>query len=124
MIESGRGSIVNVSSKTAEFASPNYAAYTAYKGAMNALTRSIAVDYARYGIRCNTVEPGYIVHETRPMTAESRDREQARILTRMLTATDVALGALYLASREAEVVTGFTLRIDGGEGIARSAALG
>src|SRR5690606_23929054 len=61
----GRGSIVNVSSRTAERASPRLAAYTASKGAMNALTRSITLDYAREGIRCNTVQPGYILHEER-----------------------------------------------------------
>src|SRR5438105_4108510 len=63
MVDAGHGSIVNVSSRAAERGTPGLAAYAASKGGMNALTRSIAVDYARNNVRCNTVSPGYILHD-------------------------------------------------------------
>ena len=91
---------------------------------MNALTRSITLDYARRGIRCNTVQPGYIVHETRD--AENSPERWAEIermnLTRLTTATDVALACVYFASSESEVVSGVTLQVDSGSSAARGRA--
>ena len=60
MLRAGHGSIVNVSSRQAERASGGLAAYGASKGGLNALTRSIAVDYGRRGIRCNALSVGYV----------------------------------------------------------------
>lgn len=122
MLAAGRGSIVNVSSRTAERASPRLAAYTASKGAMNALARSITLDYARRGIRCNTVQPGYIVHDERDadMTPERRRYIEDMTLTRPATATDVAWSVLFLASREAECISGATLQVDGGSSFVRA----
>src|SRR5437660_7860320 len=65
MIKAGHGSIVNISSRAGERGAPGLAAYAASKGGLNALTRSIAVDYARTGVRCNTISPGHILHEWR-----------------------------------------------------------
>lgn len=117
-----RGSIVNVSSRTAERATPRSAAYTASKGAMNALTRSITLDYAREGLRCNTVQPGYIFHETRDAdrTPEKLQYVHDMCLTRPPTAIDVAYAVLFLASREAECISGVTLQVDGGSSFARA----
>ena len=125
MIALGHGAIVNVSSRTAERASPKLAAYTASKGAMNALTRSITLDYAREGVRCNTVQPGYILHEERDvdMTPERRAYVEGMSLTRVATAIDVAYAILFLASREAECISGVTLQVDGGSSFARSRTL-
>ena len=122
MIEVGHGSIVNISSRTAERSSPKLAAYTASKGAMNALARSITLDYARQGIRCNTVQPGYIVHEERDadMTPERVRYITDMTLTRPATARDVAYAILVLASHEAECISGVTLQVDGGSSFARS----
>lgn len=122
MLAAGRGSIVNISSRTAERASPKLAAYTAAKGALNALARSITLDYARQGIRCNTVQPGYVVHETRDadMTAERRQYIADMTLTRPATARDVAYAILFFASREAECITGATLQVDGGSSFVRA----
>ena len=121
MIALGHGSIVNISSRTAERSSPKLAAYTAAKGAMNALTRSITLDYARRGIRCNTVQPGYIIHEERDadLTPERRKYIEDMSLTRPATALDVAYAILFLASREAECISGVTLQVDGGSSFAR-----
>jgi NAD(P)-dependent dehydrogenase (short-subunit alcohol dehydrogenase family) len=126
MQRAGHGAIVNISSRAAARGTPGLAAYTAAKGALEALTRSITIDYARSGIRCNTVQPGYILHETRDAdwSADRRARVQGMHLTRVPTATDVALAAVYLASREAEVVTGVTLAVDGGSTAVRGLTLG
>jgi len=122
----GHGSIVNISSRQAERASPGFAAYIAAKGALNALTRSIAVDYARDAIRCNTISPGYVINERRDagITPERRERYEAMHLTRLGVAADVAHAAVYLASRESAFVTGINLQLDGGSSIARGSTLG
>jgi NAD(P)-dependent dehydrogenase (short-subunit alcohol dehydrogenase family) len=122
----GHGAIVNISSRQAERASPGYAAYVAAKGGLNALTRSIAVDYARDGIRCNTISPGYVLNDRRDagITDERRQRYAAMHLTRLGTAADVAHAAVFLASPESDFVTGVNLQLDGGSSIARAATLG
>ena len=122
MLDHGHGSIVNVSSRTAERATPRVAAYTASKGAMNALTRSITLDYARQGIRCNTVQPGYIIHESRDAenTPERWEQIEAMCLTRPATARDVAYAIAFLASHEAEVISGVTLQVDSGSSAGRA----
>jgi 3-oxoacyl-[acyl-carrier protein] reductase len=126
MQRAGHGSIVNISSRQAERASAGLAAYIAAKGGLNALTRSIAVDYARDNIRCNTISPGYVLNERRDadITTERLDRYSGMHLTRLGVAPDVAHAAVYLASRESEFVTGINLQLDGGSSIARGLTLG
>ena len=116
LIDAGGGSIVNVTAKSASLARPEQAAYSSAKAGMNALGRSIAADYSRRGVRCNALQPGYIIHEGREpvMTDERRAELEGMQLTRLATARDVALAALFLASRESEVITGITLPVDGG----------
>jgi NAD(P)-dependent dehydrogenase (short-subunit alcohol dehydrogenase family) len=122
----GGGAIINISSRQAERASPGYAAYIAAKGGLNALTRSIAVDYAAAGIRCNTISPGYVLNDRRDadMSAEQRSLREGMHLTRLGEASDVALAAVYLASSESAFVTGTNLQLDGGSSIARGRTLG
>ena len=119
MKESGGGSIINISSQLGivggEFSDP---AYQASKGAIRILTKNVAVQYAKYNIRCNSVHPGPI--ET-PMTADKRsDPEFLRSLTskvplgRIGLPEEVAYGVLYFASDESAYVTGSELVIDGG----------
>jgi cyclopentanol dehydrogenase len=93
-------------------------AYGASKGAVRLLTKATAVQYAREGIRCNSVHPGVI--ET-PMTARMLGSEAGRQqslarhpLGRLGQPEDVAYGVLYLASDESAFVTGSELVIDGG----------
>jgi NAD(P)-dependent dehydrogenase (short-subunit alcohol dehydrogenase family) len=121
MLTQGRGSIVNISSRTAERASPRLAAYTASKGAMNALARSITLDYGRNGIRCNTVQPGYILHEERDadLTPERRRYIEDMCITRPPTALDVAYAVVFFASRESECISGVTLQVDAGSSAGR-----
>jgi NAD(P)-dependent dehydrogenase (short-subunit alcohol dehydrogenase family) len=126
MQRAGHGSIVNISSRQAERASPGLAPYTASKGGLNALTRAIAVDYGRENIRCNALSVGYVVNERRDkdMSPERRADLEAMHLTRLGKPEDVAHAVIYLASRESEFVTGVLLPVDGGGTIARGRVLG
>jgi NAD(P)-dependent dehydrogenase (short-subunit alcohol dehydrogenase family) len=126
MLRAGHGSIINVSSRQAERASPGLAPYAASKGGLNALTRSIAVDYGRQGIRCNALSVGYVENPRRDagMTPERRVELEGMHLTRLGRAEDVAWAIVYLASRESEFVTGALLPVDGGGTIARGKVLG
>jgi NAD(P)-dependent dehydrogenase (short-subunit alcohol dehydrogenase family) len=126
MLAAGHGAIVNISSRQGERASRGLAAYIAAKGGLNALTRSIAVDYADRGIRCNTISPGYVLNDRRDadISAERRARYEGMHLTRLGVAADIAHAAVYLASPEAGFVTGINLQLDGGSSIARALTIG
>ncbi len=126
LVANGGGSIINISTRQAERASAGLAAYIASKAGLNGLTRSIAVDYARHGIRCNTISPGYVVNERRDadISPERRARFEGMHLTRLGEADDVAHAAVYLASHESGFVTGINLQLDGGSSIARGVVLG
>ncbi|MDQ1521165.1 MAG: hypothetical protein QOI55_2238, partial [Actinomycetota bacterium] len=84
------------------------------------------VDYARDGIRCNTISPGYVLNDRRDadITPERMRRYEGMHLTRLGVAADIAHAAVYLASRESEFVTGVNLQLDGGSSIARGTTLG
>lgn len=126
MAAAGHGSIINISSRQAERPSGGLSAYAASKGAMNALTRAVAVEYAADGIRCNTISPGYVLNERRDaeITPERRARFEGMHLTRLGEASDVAHAAVYLASEESGFLTGINLQLDGGSSIARALVIG
>ena len=114
----GGGSIVNVSSVYGLVGSWTATAYHAAKGAVRLFTKAAAVQYAKEGIRVNSVHPGYSIT---PATAGVYDDpvEAAPVLARvpmgrMAVADEIAYGILYLASDEASFVTGAELVIDGG----------
>jgi NAD(P)-dependent dehydrogenase (short-subunit alcohol dehydrogenase family) len=118
MVRAGGGSIVNISSNAGLVAIPLNAPYCATKGGLNALTRCVAVDYARHGIRCNAVCPG-IVETPLTESALANPTIKAELLAayplgRSGTPEDVARMVLYLASDEAAWVTGGIFPIDGG----------
>jgi NAD(P)-dependent dehydrogenase (short-subunit alcohol dehydrogenase family) len=126
LLDAGHGSIVNISTRQAERASRGFSAYIASKGGLNALTRSIAVDYADRNIRCNTISPGYVLNDRRDagIDDERRARYEGMHLTRLGVADDIAHAAVYLASAESGYVTGLNLQVDGGSSIARGLTLG
>jgi NAD(P)-dependent dehydrogenase (short-subunit alcohol dehydrogenase family) len=101
MLAAGRGSIVNITSRTALRGCPGLSAYTACKGAQEALTRSIAMDYSGRGIRCNSIAPGYIMEKEKfagdAAFAARAETMQAMHLTRMPTVDDIAHAAVYSA---------------------------
>ena len=118
MLKQTGGSIVNISSIASLVGIPLLSAYAASKGALDALTRSIAIDYASDGIRCNVVNPGLI---DTPMAAPlmANSEQLGSILShypirRAGKPEEVASMVLYLASDESAWVTGGTFRIDGG----------
>jgi NAD(P)-dependent dehydrogenase (short-subunit alcohol dehydrogenase family) len=119
MIASGGGSIVNVASFVAWMgAATSQTAYTSSKGAVLAMTREIAVEYARLGIRCNALCPGPI---DTPLLAEllSDDaRRQRRFvhipMGRLGRADEIARAAMFLASDDSSFMTGASLIVDGG----------
>ena len=118
MLKQGRGAIVNISSVASLVGLPTLSAYAASKGALDALTRALAVDYAKDGIRCNVVNPGLI---DTPMAAPlmGNPEQLNPILShypirRPGKPEEVANLVLYLASDEAAWVTGGTFPLDGG----------
>jgi 3(or 17)beta-hydroxysteroid dehydrogenase len=118
------GSIVNLSSIDGIIGEGDLVAYCASKGAVRTLTKAVAVHCAqqKYGIRCNSIHPGYIwTPQTEAYVREQADAEQriAGITARhpigfLGEADDVAYMVLYLASEESKFVTGSEMVVDGG----------
>lgn len=126
MREQQGGSIINVSSLAAVAAALDLTAYKVSKAGLNALTQTLALGNAAYGIRANVIAPGFIetpmaiegISQRRGIPKEELIRERnARVPLRnqMGTAWDVARAALFLASDEAQFITGIVLPVDGGQ---------
>ncbi len=119
MIETGNGSIVNIASFVALLGcTVPQDAYTASKGGLIALTKSLAVQYARQGVRANAICPGPIETPLLRTLWTSDDARNLRLnripLGRFGTAEDIVYLALYLASDEASWTTGAVIVADGG----------
>ena len=122
MAESGGGSIVNIGSISGNHADPAMALYNASKGFVHALTRSIAVDHGKDGIRCNAICPGWIMTAmadaafdlARDPAAAKADALARHPVGRFGEPRDIAKAAVWLASDDAAFVTGQTVTVDGG----------
>lgn len=122
MRKSGGGSIINLSSIEGLVGDPDLAAYNASKGGVRLFSKSAALHCARqkYGIRINTVHPGYIWTPMVEAVSQGTDTEKYQALVdlhpigRLGEPDDIAYGILYLASDESKFVTGSELVIDGG----------
>src|SRR5947209_14314000 len=123
------GVIINISSMAVITTYP-YVAYKATKAAMVSFTEQLAYQNAQYGIRANVILPGLM---NTPMAVDTRAREfkksraeveaqrvaQVPLRQKMGTGWDVANAALFLASDEANFITGITLPVDGGASVRR-----
>jgi NAD(P)-dependent dehydrogenase (short-subunit alcohol dehydrogenase family) len=119
MIQSGGGSIVNVASFVALMgAATPQIAYTASKGGVLSMTREIAVEFARRGVRANSLCPGPIETPLLQELLSDPDRRQRRLvhipMGRFGQAEEIANAALFLASDESSYMTGTALVVDGG----------
>jgi len=118
MQKRGGGAIVNVTSISGLQGLPGAHTYTAAKGAMINLTRSLCVAYAKDGIRANCIAPGFIatrmVEQYLPAFEDKAVAESITPMMRPGTPEEMAYGCLYLASDEASYCNGTVLVIDGG----------
>lgn len=119
MLESGGGSIINIASFVAIVgAATPQIAYTASKGGVLAMTREIAVEFARKGVRANSLCPGPIETPLLQELLADPARRQRRLvhipMGRFGQAQEIANAALFLASDESSLMTGAALVVDGG----------
>jgi NAD(P)-dependent dehydrogenase (short-subunit alcohol dehydrogenase family) len=118
MQDAGHGSIVNVSSVAGVKATPRVFAYATAKGGLQALTRSVAADYARDAIRCNTVIVGFVI--SNPLARKFAEDEKmsramrATMLTDFGEPEDIATVVGFLASSDSRFMSGTDVYADGG----------
>ncbi len=119
MIKAGGGALVFTSTVNSLITNPGFGIYSTAKAGVNALARSIAMEYGREGIRCNCIAPGLIVG-ARQQAAMAEDPLEDQMnadcypIGRYGRPEDIANVALFLASDQAAFVTGITLVADGG----------
>jgi NAD(P)-dependent dehydrogenase (short-subunit alcohol dehydrogenase family) len=122
MLARGEGNIINMASVLGLGGVPKRAVYSASKGAIIALTRQMAIEYAQENIRVNCISPGTVnTFWVERLLAEQPDPDAAREnlnarhpMGRLAKPEEVAHAALYLASSESAFATGTNLVIDGG----------
>jgi meso-butanediol dehydrogenase/(S,S)-butanediol dehydrogenase/diacetyl reductase len=114
----GSGSIVNLASQAAILSLPNQVVYTASKGAVAAMTRSLAIDWAPHGVRVNAIAPTFVwtpMAEPMLKIQAVHDASVKRIpLGRIGHPRDIAGAAIFLCSDAASLITGHLLPVDGG----------
>lgn len=115
---SGRGSLINIASVLAHRGLRQLTAYSATKGAVVALTRGLAVEYAPFNIRVNALSPGFVETALTAQALRNTAIREALIaatpLRRFGLAEEIAKAALFLASDDSSFVTGADLAVDGG----------
>jgi NAD(P)-dependent dehydrogenase (short-subunit alcohol dehydrogenase family) len=119
MLPRGGGSIINIASQLGHLHVAGRAAYCSTKAALIALTQVLAMDFARDGIRANSISPGFILTDRssrRSGGKENASRLQGpkHLLNRPGEPEEIAAGAAFLASSDASFITGTDLLIDGG----------
>lgn len=120
MIQTGGGSIVNISSVGGRYPDLSRTAYGIAKAAINYLTENIAVQYARQGVRCNAVMPGFVATDAamQNMSPEFLNMFLKNVpLNRPAVPEDIANAVLFFASDMSSFVTGETMPVAGGFGL-------
>jgi NAD(P)-dependent dehydrogenase (short-subunit alcohol dehydrogenase family) len=118
LLETGGGSIINMSSTRAALGAPDLAAYGASKAAVESLTRYVATEFGSAGVRCNAIQPGYI--ETDQSRSLHGVGDGVPPLMRHIPSArpgrpdDIAHLVRFLASDDAGYINGQTIRVDGG----------
>lgn len=119
MIAQRSGRIINIGSIFGELGTQGFAAYAAAKAGLHSLTRSLAYEWARYGITVNCIAPGYVgtdFNRAALANPETRDRILSRIpLGRVAEPEEVGPLAVYLASDASAFMTGQVIFLDGGQ---------
>lgn len=122
MIENKSGSIVNISSMASQYGLPKVIAYSASKGAIEAMTRAMAVELSPKGIRVNCIAPGFIATEMSAKALNNDKERKDKVLSRtpmgeLGLPSDIGDAALFLATSESAYITGVVLPVDGGNSI-------
>jgi NAD(P)-dependent dehydrogenase (short-subunit alcohol dehydrogenase family) len=123
MMDTGGGSIVNISSIEAMHVRPRHFPYVVSKSGLNCLTRAIAVDFGRRGIRCNTISPGSVRTEMFDTYVAQYPGLEDRLLGlnyagRLGTPEEIGQAAVYLLSDETRFLSGHDLVVDGARTVA------
>lgn len=120
MVEQGRGAIVNISSVASETAMPGLAPYGMAKAGVNNLTRTMAAEYGKHGVRVNCVCVGFVKSDgfVRAMASIGRDADEvggsSNAIGRAGTPEEIAFPILFLVSEAASFISGETLHLNGG----------
>lgn len=118
----GGGSIINISSMASQYGIPKVIAYSASKGAIEAMTRAMAVELAQFGIRVNCIAPGFIKTKMSAKALDSDPERKNKVLSRtpmgiLGEPSDIADAVYYFAASESKFTTGTVLPVDGGNSI-------
>jgi 2-deoxy-D-gluconate 3-dehydrogenase len=120
MVKRSSGKIINLASMYSFFGSRSEPAYSAAKGAIVQLTKSMAIDLAPHNIQVNAIAPGWIETDMTAMIRDSPMNDEILLRTpagRWGQSDEVSGAAVFLASRAANFITGITLAVDGGYSI-------
>lgn len=122
MKENKGGNIVNISSMASQYGIPKVIAYSASKGAIESMTRAMAVELAPFGIRVNCIAPGFIKTKMSATALDNDPERKNKVLSRtpmgiLGEPSDIADAAYYFASSESKFTTGTVLPVDGGNSI-------
>src|SRR5665213_157703 len=122
MIENKSGSIVNISSMASQYGIPKVIAYSASKGAIESMTRAMAVELSPMGIRVNCIAPGFIATDMSAKALNNDKERKDKVMSRtpmgaLGMPADIGDAAVFLATSASAYVTGVVLQVDGGNSI-------
>jgi NAD(P)-dependent dehydrogenase (short-subunit alcohol dehydrogenase family) len=114
--EHGLGRVVNLASDTAIWGAPNLMAYVASKGAVMAMTHSMARELGEFGVTVNAIAPGLTLGESTEYVPKARydHYQNGRAIKREQTADDITASVMFLLSKESGYITGQVLPVNGG----------